>query len=67
MKQLGLHDRQRDKDGDSRRKRADTRNKNLPMPIPQFGPNVTLAEMRKITGKVSEANVRQAAARLPKK
>jgi hypothetical protein len=32
-----------------------------------FGPNVPLAKMREITDKVSEADVRRAAARLPKK
>ena len=43
MKQAGLDDRNRDKDGEIRQKRGDTLNKNLPMPVPGFGPNITLA------------------------
>lgn len=64
MKKPGLDGRHRDKDGEIQRKRSDTLNKNLSKPIPQFSPNVTLGEMRKKTGKVSEADVRRAAARL---
>jgi hypothetical protein len=67
MKQPGLDGRHRDKDGEIREKRGDTLNQNLPKPIPQFGSRVTLAEMRKVTGKVSEAAVRRAAAKLPNK
>ena len=67
MKQLGLNDRNRDKDGEIRQKRSDTLNKNLPTPVPGFGPNITLARMRKATGQVSEADVRRAAAKLHKK
>jgi hypothetical protein len=63
MKQPGLDDRNRDKDGEIRQKRGDTLNKNLPKPIPQFGPDVTLAEMREATDKVGEAAVRRAAAK----
>jgi hypothetical protein len=64
MKKPGLDGRHRDKDGEIQRKRSDTLNKNLSKPIPQFSPNATLGEMRKKTGKVSEADVRRAAARL---
>ena len=67
MKQPGLDERHRHKDGEIHEKRGDTLNENLPKPIPQFGPRVTLAEMRKATGKVNEASVRRAAAKLPKK
>lgn len=62
----GLDDRARDekppKAGEIRQKRGDTLNKNLPRPIPQFGPNVRLDTMRKKTGKTSEEAVRRAAA-----
>jgi hypothetical protein len=64
MKQPGLDNRNRDEDGEIRQKRSDTLNKNLPKPIPQFSPNKTLGEMRKITGKVSEESVRRAAKKL---
>jgi len=60
----GLDNRSRDKGGEIREKRGDTLNKNLPRPIPQFPPNTTLATMRKKTGKVSEAAVRRAAAKM---
>jgi hypothetical protein len=43
----GLDGRHRDKDGEIQRK--------LSKPIPQFSPDTTLGEMRKKTGKVSEA------------
>ncbi|QOH40031.1 MULTISPECIES: hypothetical protein [Burkholderia cepacia complex] len=33
-------------------------NKNLGNPIPGFGPNATLKEMRDKTGKVSEKDIR---------
>ena len=67
MKKPGLDSRHRDKDGEIQQKRSDTLNKNLSKPIPQFSPNTTLGEMRKKTGKVSEADVRRAAAKLTKK
>jgi hypothetical protein len=67
MKQPGLDNRHRDQDGEIRQKRGDTLNKNLPKPIPGFGPNMKLEKMRDVTGKVSEAGVRRAAAQLPKK
>ncbi len=67
MKQPGLDDRHRDKDGAIQRKRSDALNKNLSEPVPQFDPNTTLGEMRERTGKVSEADVRRAAARLFKR
>ena len=66
MKEPGLDGRWRDKDGEIRQKRSDTLNKNLPKPIPGFSPNATLAHMRKVTGKVSEAAVRRAAVKLGK-
>jgi len=65
MKEPGLDGRYRDKDppkaGEIRQKRGDTKNKNLPRPIPQFSPNATLFTMRKATGKVSVEAVRRAA------
>lgn len=67
MKEPGLDNRYRDKDrpksGEIRQKRADTLNKNLSQPIPQFSPNATLKRMRAETGKTSLKNVRKAAAR----
>jgi hypothetical protein len=65
MKEPGLDGRHRDKDsgkgGQIQQKRSDTLNKNLPKPIPQFPPNMTLGAMRKKTGEVSEAAVRRVA------
>jgi hypothetical protein len=70
MKEPGLDGRHRDKTppkrGEIQQKRSDTLN-NLPKPIPEFSPNATLGHMRKVTGKVSEAAVRRAAAKLRKK
>ena len=70
MKEPGLDGRHRDKKppkaGEIQQKRSDTLNKNLPRPIPQFSPNATLETMRKRTGKVSEADVRRAAAKMDK-
>lgn len=67
MKEPGLDGRHRDKGGEIQQKRSDTLNKNLSKPIPQFSPNATLGNMRKATGKISEADVRRAAAKLPGK
>ena len=67
MKEPGLDGRHRDKDGEIQQKRSDTLNKNLSKPIPQFSPNTPLGKMREKTGKVSEADIRRAAAKLPKK
>lgn len=68
MKEPGLDGRHRDKTrpkaGEIQQKRSDTLNKNLPRPIPEFSPNATLGYMRKTTGKVSEAAVRRAAAKI---
>lgn len=61
MKEPGLDNRHRDQDGRIQQKRSDTLNKNLSQPIPQFSPNAKLGTMRKETGKVSEAAVREAA------
>jgi hypothetical protein len=66
MKEPGLDNRHRDKDGEIQQKRSDTLNKNLAKPIPQFSPNASLGHMRKVTGKTSEADVRRAAAKLRK-
>jgi hypothetical protein len=63
MKEPGLDGRHRDKDGKISKKHANTRNENLPKPVPQFRADATLKTMRKETGQVSEKNVRQAAAR----
>ena len=60
MKEPGLDDRHRDKDGTIQQKRSDTKNKNLPNPIPGFGPETTLRTMREKTGKVSEKDIRKA-------
>jgi hypothetical protein len=66
MKEPGLDGRHRDKTppkaGEIQQKRGDTLNKNLPEgQIPQFRADATLATMRKVTGKVSEKDVRVAA------
>jgi hypothetical protein len=66
MKEPGLDNRHRDKDGEIQQKRSDTLNKNLSKPIPEFSQNATLGHMRKVTGKVSEAAVRRAAAKTRK-
>jgi hypothetical protein len=60
MKEPGLDGRHRDKDGQIQQKRSDTLNKNLPQPIPGYGPNVTLDKIRKDTGKTSEKDIRDA-------
>jgi hypothetical protein len=44
-------------------KRADTLNKNLSQPIPQFSLNATLKTMRAKTGRTSLKDVRKAAAK----
>ena len=67
MKELGLDGRHRDRDGKISQKRSDTRNENLPTPIPQFRSDATRKGMRKATGETSEKKVRQAAAELKKK
>jgi len=61
MKETGLDDRHRDKDGQIQQKRSDTKNKNLPQPIPGFKPNTTLKTMREKSVKTSEKVVRDAA------
>jgi len=68
MKEPGLNDRHRDKAppkaGEIQQKRRDTRNKNLPVPNPQFSPNAKLSTMRNETGKTSVEDVRRAAKRV---
>ena len=66
MKEPGLDGRHRDKDGEIQQKRGDTLNRNLSKPIPQFRGNTTLGTMREKTGKISEADVRRAAAKMKK-
>lgn len=66
MKEPGLDGRHRDKTGEIQQNRSDTLNKTLSKPIPQFSPNATLGTMRAKTGKVSEAAVRRAAAKMDK-
>lgn len=61
MKEPGLDNRHRDKDGQIQQKRSDTKNKNLPHPIPEFTPKTTLKTMREKTGKTSEKDIREAA------
>ncbi|MGC2030778.1 MAG: hypothetical protein WA642_12215 [Steroidobacteraceae bacterium] len=63
MKEPGLDGRHRDKDGKISKKHGNTRNENLPKPIPQFRTDATLNTMRKDTDQTSEAKVRRAAAR----
>ena len=65
MKEPGLDGRHRDKGGEIQQKRSDTLNKNLPQPIPEFGPNTTLKTMREKTGKTSEKDIRNAVKRKP--
>jgi hypothetical protein len=57
---------ERHDDGRIQQKRSDTQNQNLDKPIPGFSPTTRLREMREKTGKVSESDVRRAAAK-PKK
>ncbi len=66
MKEPGLDNRHRDKDGRIQQKRSDALNKNLDKPIPQFSPDMPLGKMRELTGKVSEADVRRAVKKLDK-
>lgn len=58
VKQPGLDDRHRDKDGTIDKKHGNTKNKNLPNPIPGFGPETTLKTMREKTVKTSEKAIR---------
>jgi hypothetical protein len=62
MKEPGLDGRHRDRDGKISQKRSDTRNENLPTPIPQFRKDATLKGMRRATDETSEKKMRQAAA-----
>ena len=64
MKQPGLDGRHRDRDGRIDLKHSNTLNKHLLPPIPEFGLDVTLKEMREATGKISESDVRTEAKRL---
>jgi hypothetical protein len=66
MKEPGLDGRHRDRDGEIQQKRSDTLNKNLSQPIPGFRADASLGHMRKVTGEVSEAAVRRAAAKMKK-
>lgn len=62
MKEPGLDDRHRDRNGEIQQKRGDTLNKNLPEgPIPEFSPNARLDTMRRVTGEASVKDVRKAA------
>jgi len=61
MKQPGLDDRHRDKNGQIEQKHGNTKNKNLPHPIPGFGSNTTLKTIRDKSGEKSEKGVREAA------
>ena len=58
MKEPGLDDRHRDKNGKIQQKRSDTQNQNLPSPIPVFYPDTTLKTLREKTGKTSEKHGR---------
>jgi hypothetical protein len=60
MKQPGLDGRHRNKDGEIDLKHGNTKNKNLPNPIPGFGPETTLKAMRDRTGMTSERDIRAA-------
>ena len=61
MKQPGLDGRHRDKNGEISQKHGNTKNGNLPRPIEGFSINTTLADMRRRTGEVSEAEIRKVA------
>lgn len=65
MKEPGLDDRHRDKDGKIDKKRSDAVNKNLPTPISEFSPLATVGFMRKATGKESLKDIAAAAKKLP--
>ena len=58
MKEPGLDDRHRDKNGKIQHKRSDTQNQNLPSPIPGFSSDTTLKTLREKTGKTSEKDIR---------
>jgi hypothetical protein len=64
MEEPGLDNRNRDGDGQIRRKNGSTLNKNLPQPIPEFSPLAKLKTVRNETGEVSVASVRRAAKKL---
>ncbi len=66
MKQPGLDGRHRDKDGKIDLKHGNTKNKNLPNPIPGFGAETTLKKMRDKTGETSEKAIRAAATKRKK-
>lgn len=66
MKEPGLDDRHRNKNGTIQQKRSDTQNQNISQPIPGFLPKTKLGTMREKTGQVSEKDVRQAAKKLSK-
>ena len=57
MKEPGLDDRHRNKDGTIQQKRSDTLNKNLPRPVPGFPPDTPLRDIREKTGEVSERGI----------
>ena len=61
MKEPGLDDRHRDKDGEIDLKHGNTQNRHLPVPIPQYEPMVTVDQMRQDTGEVSIEKIRQKA------
>jgi len=61
MKEPGLDDRHRDKDGRIELKHGNTLNKDLPRPIEGFPPDATLEQMRQQTGETSEEGIRRAA------
>jgi hypothetical protein len=64
MKEPGLDDRHRDEDGEISLKHGNAQNQHLPEPIPEFPPETTVEEMRRITGETSIEKIRQAAKRL---
>jgi hypothetical protein len=61
MKEPGLDGRHRDEDGEISLKHGNTQNRHLPEPIPQFPPEMTVEEMRRMTGETSIEKIRQAA------
>jgi len=67
MKQPGLDDRHRDKNGEISQKHGNTRNGNLPRPIQGFSDSTTISEMRRITGETSEAKIRKIAKEIKRK
>lgn len=66
MKEPGLDDRHRDRDGTIQRKRGDAFNGNLPVPIQGFSPRARVDTMRERTGGFSLKEIQEIMDRLRK-